>query len=70
MQPIYKHKMPNNKKAYFSIWVADIRLQIENMHRVRMTVISNFLEGTYAGATSTETADIETIKVHTNHIIS
>ena len=24
MQPIYKHKMPSNKKAYFSSWVVDI----------------------------------------------
>ena len=35
-----------------------------------MTAAGNFLEGTYSGKTSTETADIETVKVHTNHIIS
>ena len=30
----------------------------------------NFLERTYTGKTSTEKADIETVKIHTNHIIS
>ena len=35
-----------------------------------MTAAGNFLEGTYMGKTSTETADIETVKIHTNHIIS
>ena len=35
-----------------------------------MTAAGNFLVGTYTGKTSTETADIETVKIHTNHIIS
>ena len=35
-----------------------------------MTAAGNILEGTYTGKTSTETADIETVKIHTNHIIS
>ena len=70
MRPILKHKMPSHKQACFSRWVADIRLQKEEIHRVRMTAAGNFLEGTYSGKTSTETADIETVKIHTNHIIS
>ena len=35
-----------------------------------MTTAGNFLEGTYTGKTSIETADIETVNIHTNHIIS
>ena len=35
-----------------------------------MTAAGNFLEGTYTRKTSTEIADIETVKIHTNHIIS
>ena len=35
-----------------------------------MTAAGNFLEGTYTGATSTESADIKIVKVHTNHTIS
>ena len=62
--------MPKDKKACFSRWVADIRLQKEEIHRVRMTAAGNFLEGTYSGKMSTKTADIETVKVHINHIIS
>ena len=70
MHQILKSKMPKDKKACFSRWVADIRLQKEEIHRVCMTAAGNFLEGTYMGKTSTETADIETVKIHTNHIIS
>ena len=35
-----------------------------------MTAAGNFLEGMYTGKTLTETADIETVKIHTNQIIS
>ena len=35
-----------------------------------MTTAGNFLKGMYTGKTSTETAAIETVKIHTNHIIS
>ena len=62
--------MPNNKKASFSGWVAEIQLQKQDIHRVRMTAANNFQEEINAGATSTKTADIEIVKVHTNHIIS
>ena len=62
--------MAKDKKTCFSRWVADIRLQKEGIHRVQMTTAGNFLEGTYTGKTSTEIADIETVKIHTNHIIS
>ena len=47
MHPILKCKMPKDKKACFSCWVADIRLQKEEIHRVQMTATGNFLEGTY-----------------------
>ena len=70
MHPIHKHEMPNEKKTCFSRWVANIRLQKDKIHQVRMTAAGKFLEGTYTGATSKETADIDTVKVHTNHIIS
>ena len=70
MHPILKHKMPKDKRACFSRWVADIRLQKDKIHRVQMTAAGNFVEQTYANATSTETANIEIVKVHTNHIIS
>ena len=33
-------------------------------------VAGNFLEGTYTGKPLIETADIETVKMHTNHIIA
>lgn len=35
-----------------------------------MTATDNFLEETYVDETSTKTAHIETVKIHTNHIIS
>ena len=35
-----------------------------------MTAAGNFLGGIFTGATSPETVDIKTVKVHTNHIIS
>ena len=70
MHPILKKKCKNNKKACFSRWVADIRPQKEEKHQVRMTAEGIFLAGTYTGNISTETADIETVKIHTNPIIS
>ena len=60
----------STKKATYARWVADIREQKEETHRVRMTAGGNLLEGTYKGETSTETAAINTVKIHTNHIIS
>ena len=50
--------------------MTDIRLQKQEIHRVRMTAAGNFLERTYTRKTSTETSNIETVKIHTNHIIS
>ena len=70
IHPILKRKMPKDKRACFPRWVANIRLQKEEIHCVRITAAGNVLEGTYNGKTSTETADIETVKIHTNHIIS
>ena len=70
MHPILKCNMRKDKKACFSRWVANIRLQKEEIYRVRMTAAGNYLEGTYNGKTSTKTADRETVKIHTNHIIS
>ena len=35
-----------------------------------MTAAGNYLKATYSGKTSTKTANIETVKIHTNHIIS
>ena len=49
---------------------ADIRLQKKVIYRVRMMAAVNFLEAIYTGKRSTETADIETVKIHTKCIMS
>ena len=70
MHPIFKSKLPKDKKSVFHDGWADIQLQKEEIYYVRMTAAGNFLEGRYTEKTSTEIADIETVKIPTNHIIS
>ena len=62
--------MPKDKKSLLLTMGGRYTTKKEEIHRVRMTAAGNYLKGTYSGKTSTETADIETVKIHTNHIIS
>ena len=41
MKPIMKKNMPFNKQATYARWVADIRVQKEQQHWVRMTTGGN-----------------------------
>ena len=61
MHPILKNKMPKDKQACCLQWVANIWLQQQEMHHVKMTATWNLLKGTYNGKTSSETANINTV---------
>jgi hypothetical protein len=60
--------IPKGKKATYLRIVAALRPEKSNPRRVRFTVGGNQIE--YAGDVSTETADLTTIKVFFNSIIS
>ena len=66
---IHKKDVPQGKKVTYARFVCDIRLQKDEINRTRLTVGGgNLLE--YEGKTSTESAGLETIKIHLNSTIS
>ena len=65
---IHKKDVPQDKKVTYARFVCDIRLQKDKINRTRLTVGGNLLE--YEGKTSTESASLETIKIHLNSTIS
>ena len=68
MKFIKKSEIPQNKKVTYARFCCDIRPQKDETHRTRMTAGGDRLE--YEGKTSTETASLETIKMHLNSVIS
>jgi hypothetical protein len=68
MHLIHKKDIPKNKKITYARFVSEIRLQKAEIHRTRMTAGGDRLD--YEGKTSTDTAGIETIKIHLNSTIS
>ena len=69
MHLIHKKDIPKNKKITYAQFVSEIRLQKAEIHRTRMTAGGDRLD-VYEGKTSTDTAGIETIKIHLNSTIS
>jgi hypothetical protein len=69
MHLIHKKDIPKNKKITYARFVSEIRLQKAEIHRTRMTAGGDRLDD-YEGKTSTETAGLETIKIHINSTIS
>jgi hypothetical protein len=68
MKFIQKHKIPKNKKVTYARFVCDLQLQKDEIHRTRMTAGGDRLD--YDGKTNTETASLETTKIHLNSVIS
>lgn len=67
MKFILPQEKPKNKKVRCARWVADFRPQKEDPYRTRMTCMGNRVH--YNRETATETAELETVKIHTNHNI-
>ena len=65
---VNRKDVPEHKTVTYSRMVCDIRPQKEETHRMRMTAGGDRLE--YAGKTSTESASLETIKIHWNSVLS
>ena len=65
---IPKHKVPAHKKVSYGRIVCEIRPQKKEKERTRLTVGGDKLD--YDGPTTTETADITTVKVLLNSTIS
>jgi hypothetical protein len=63
-----KRNIPKGKKITYARFVSEIRLQKAEIHRTRLTAGGNLLD--YEGKTSTDTAGMETIKIHINSTIS
>ena len=69
MHLIHKKDIPKNKKITYAWFVSEIGLQKAEIHRTRMTAGGDRLDD-YEGKTSTDTAGLETIKIHINSTIS
>ena len=65
---IHKKDVPKGKKITYARFCCDVRLQKDEINRTRLTVGGNLLE--YVGKISTESASLETIKIHLNSTIS
>ena len=59
--------VPIGKKITYARFCCDVRLQKDNINQTRLTVGGDKLE--YGEKTSTETAGLETIKIHINNTI-
>ena len=59
---------PKTQRATYARWVADFWPQIEDPYQTQITCMLNRVH--YHGETATDTAGLETIQIHTNHIIS
>ena len=68
MRFVHRHQIPREKGITYARFVAAIRLQKEEQHRVRLTAGGNRLD--YEGKKSTESATLETIKIILNSILS
>jgi hypothetical protein len=68
MHLIHKCDIPKNKKMTYARFCSDIRPQKTETHRTRLTAGGDRLD--YEGKTSTDTAGLETIKIHINSTIS
>jgi hypothetical protein len=68
MHLIKKSDIPKNKKITYARFCRDIRPQKAETHRTRLTAGGDRLD--YKGKTSTDTAGLETIKIHINSTIS
>jgi hypothetical protein len=68
MHLIKKCNIPKGKKIIYARFVSEIRLQKAEIHRTRLTAGGDRLD--YEGKTSTDTAGLETIKIHINSTIS
>jgi hypothetical protein len=62
------HMIPKHKKATYLRVVAAFRPEKDNPHRVRFTAGGDRID--YAGDVSTKTADMTTIKIHLNSVLS
>jgi hypothetical protein len=65
---IHKCDIPKNKKNTYTQFCSNIRPQKTETHRTRLTAGGDRLD--YEGKTSTDTAGLETIKIHINSTIS
>ena len=65
---IRRIQVPIGKKVTYALFCCDIRLQKDDINQTRLTVGGNRLP--YNRKTSTETAGLETIKIHLNSTIS
>jgi hypothetical protein len=68
MHLIKKSDIPKDKKITYARFCSDIRPQKTETHRTRLTAGGDRLD--YEGKTSTDTAGLETIKIHINSTIS
>ena len=65
---VRRMNVPIGKKITYAQSCCDVRLQKDEINQTRLTVGEDRLE--YDGKTSTETAGLETIKIHLNSTIS
>jgi hypothetical protein len=70
MHLIKKCNIPKGKKITYVRFVSEIWLQKAEIHRPRLTAGGNRNLLDYEGKTSTDTAGMETIKIHINSTIS
>lgn len=68
MKCILPTAKPINKKVTYAQWVADFLPQKDDPYRTQIMCIGNGVQ--YNGETSTDTAGVETIQIHANHVIS
>jgi hypothetical protein len=68
MHLIKKSDIPKNEKITYARFCSDIRPQKSETHWTRLTAGGDRLD--YEGKTSTDTAGLETIKIHINSTIS
>lgn len=66
---IHKHQVPRGRTVTFARFVCTIRPEKSEPNRTRITACGNFIHD-YPGDTSTETASIETIKIHWNSVLA
>lgn len=66
---IHAHEVPSARTVTYARIVCSVRPEKEEKNRMRMTVGGNLITD-YPGETSTESAALETIKIHWNHTLS
>ena len=66
---IHKHQVPKGRTVTYACTVCTIQPEKEEKERTRITVGGNLITN-YPGDASTDTAGLETIKIHWNSVVS